>query len=186
MKVEWYIQWEVKDKNGQLKSYKKHKANSTVRSMIDLMYSLMSEAAYTNGGKDTSNATQSPTHNAATNFYCNALAGNALYGLVVGSGTNAVTINDYALQTLIAHGVGAGQLSYGAMNFVAPAVAGSTKSFTLVRIFTNSSGSDITVNEIGIYVKSNTIYYCIERSLSTQVIPNTLTGTLTYTCSVTV
>jgi len=39
-------------------------------------------------------------------------AGSLINGIVVGSGINAESFEDFTLQTQIAHGTGAGQLSY--------------------------------------------------------------------------
>ena len=48
-------------------------------------------------------------------------------GIVVGSGSTAVTISRYALATQIAHGVGAGQLSYAAQTYTAPTTDGTKR-----------------------------------------------------------
>jgi hypothetical protein len=83
-----------------------------------------------------------------------ALVNDSTYGVVVGSGTNAVAITDYKLQTQIVEGTGAGQLTHQVVQWNTYATAGSTTSFVLKRRFTNGSGGDITINEIGIYVKT--------------------------------
>ena len=79
-----------------------------------------------------------------------AASGTSGYGIQVGTGTNAVTVSDTKLQTQIAHGVGSGQLFYGAMSFVAPLTDATTSYFSMNRTFTNSSGSTITIQEIGL------------------------------------
>jgi len=84
-------------------------------------------------------------------------------GLVVGTGTNAVTIADYALQTKIAHGISAGQLQYGSHTFIAPVTTGSNNDWYASRSFTNGSGGSITVNEIGIYYYAS-YYFLLERT----------------------
>lgn len=87
-----------------------------------------------------------------------ALANDALFGIVVGTGNTAPDITDSALETKIAHGVGAGQLQYGMVTFAAPASDATTSQFTITRNFANGSGGNITVNEIGLYVKFP-VYY---------------------------
>ena len=75
----------------------------------------------------------------------------SIRGIVVGTGTNAVTVDDYKLQTQILHGITTGKLEYlscAATNLV---VTGATYSFDLERVFKNSSGGAIAVSEIGIY-----------------------------------
>jgi len=135
---------------------------------------------------DTSNTARS--QGCYRPFILVAAAAVSAYGLVVGTGSGAVTLTDYRLGTQIAHGVGAGQLSYGGTGLVAPSTSGADRSWQASRTFTNSSGGDITVNEVGIYVySSNPYYYCIARDLTGGVlIANTKVGTLTYTFKITV
>jgi hypothetical protein len=74
-------------------------------------------------------------------------------GIVVGidaGGPHAVTPTDYALQTKVAHGRGAGQLEYGGCELVNLVIA-ATSIFTIRRYFTNLSGNDIIITEAGIY-----------------------------------
>lgn len=114
-------------------------------------------------------------------------AGTDGYGLVVGTGTNAVDVTDYALQTQIDHGTGAGELQYSACTVAAPTFVGDTAELIITRLFTNASGGTITVEEIGAYVyvsvdasilSSNNV--CIVRDLSNIEITNGTTLTLNY------
>jgi len=128
---------------------------------------------------------------AATNsmsFNANGVIADSAMGIVVGTGTNAVTVTDTKLQTQIAHGVGAGQLQYGASSFLSPVTSGSDRYFEVTRTFTNSSGSDITVNEIGIYINNGTsnFKFCVERTLNTFTVLNGGAKTITYRIKVTV
>ena len=84
----------------------------------------------------------------------NAGAGVTTFGTVVGTGNTAPTINDYVMETPIAHGAGAGQLQYGAVSWGAPSSDASVSQFTITRNFANGSGGDITVNEIGLIMNS--------------------------------
>lgn len=115
------------------------------------------------------------------------------YGTVVGTGTAAEANSDYALQTQIAHGVGAGQLSYGACGTVEAIVVGSNVDMTLTRSWLNGSGGVITVNEIGVYVSSQDSaaaqrFFCIVRDVlaAGDAIPNGSTYTVVYTLRTTV
>ena len=72
-------------------------------------------------------------------------------GIQVGTGTNAVTPTDTALQTRIAHGRAATQLEYGGCELVDLTFANPNGEFTIRRYFTNLSGGPITVNEVGIH-----------------------------------
>ena len=88
----------------------------------------------------------------ALNFFdCNALSTDNSHGIQVGTGTTAVDINDYVLDTLIAEGGGTTQMNYGNHSVVIPADDGSTYSYAgITRTVVNNSGSQIDVAEIGL------------------------------------
>ena len=117
-----------------------------------------------------------------------AAATSALNSIVVGTGAVAPTISDYKLGTLIAHGVGGGQLSYGATTYGAPATDGTTSQFTITRNFANSSGGTITPTEIGLYCAwydqggSVARYFMIIRDVIAGgiAVPNGQTLTINY------
>lgn len=72
-------------------------------------------------------------------------------GIVVGTGTTAVAPTDYQLATIVNDGTSSGQLEYfpcASHNF---SVSATTASFDMERLFRNSSGGSITLNEVGIY-----------------------------------
>ena len=125
-------------------------------------------------------------------FDVNAADNIDIYGLVLGSGTNAVAIGDYALQTQIPHGLGAGQLDHEAHSWVAPTTVGTTRSWKARRIFWNNSGASITINECGIYFRSNVggvyKYFCAVRDLVSPAVtvPNGGAASLEYTLGITV
>jgi hypothetical protein len=72
-------------------------------------------------------------------------------GIQVGTGNNAVTPSDYALQTRIVHGGGVGQLEIGGCEFMNLVIANPNASFDIRRFFTNRAGGSLTINECGIY-----------------------------------
>lgn len=126
---------------------------------------------YTTGGAvsmtDITGTSRSVTWYATTRCQVNGPEGNTNYGIMVGTGTNAVTMGDYALQTQIAHGNGASQLYHEAVTFGIPATSGYTRYFDFWRSFANNSGGDITVNEIGLYIypTSQSYYYMYLRDV---------------------
>lgn len=186
MKMQAFITIETKDKNGQLKFYSKKEANSLVRGFIDTLQAQMSDIAVVAGWTDTGNTNRNTASN-VQNFRVNSGAGVVTHGIVVGTGVAAVAITDYALGTLIAHGVGAGQLNYGLTSVGVMATVGTSREFTVARTVTNNSGADITVNEVGIYSYITAAWYvCLDRTLNTFVVGNGLASTVTYTLRVTV
>lgn len=83
----------------------------------------------------------------------NAVGGVSTHGVVLGSAnTPAVNANDYKLGTQIAHGTGAGQLTYGAQSSGLASNNGTRTSITVSRPFTNNSAGSITPLEMGVYV----------------------------------
>jgi len=85
------------------------------------------------------------------NLFCSTGSGATLNGIVIGTGTTAVTINDFKLEAPIAHGTGSGELQYSAVSFGAPVSSTGTTYFIISRLFTNNSGSQIDVTEAGLY-----------------------------------
>ncbi len=156
------LEWEVRDsKTGLLNilpdgkpNQGQRKAESFLRQFMDLFYVMACGMYGLTSYKVTNNANIPQGVDAsAWTFACNALANDATFGIIVGTGNAAPTINDYVIQTLIAHGAGAGQLQYGIVTYGAPASDATTSQFTITRNFANASGAPITVNEIGLYVK---------------------------------
>jgi hypothetical protein len=118
-----------------------------------------------------------------------ALIGSS-FGIMLGTGITPITTTDYKLGSLITHGTSTGQIEYLG-HFIPKEVVtvGSNASFTIERLFLNSSGSGIVITEIGLY---GTVYHaeyihCLIRDL---VSPEVTVGNgeylkVTYTIQVT-
>ena len=121
----------------------------------------------------------------------NGAAGNDGYGIFVGTGTTAVTIDDYNLAAKIAHGTGSGQLQYGDTTFTVPTKSGNDYYTEVIRGFTNISGATITVAEVGLVYEyeTQTTYRWLgwREVLGTAVgVDNNKTLTVTYRIKVTI
>ena len=79
----------------------------------------------------------------------NAPAATTTYGILCGTGTTTPVTADYAMQTLVAHGTSAGQLSYQATAVGSAGVVGANVDTIIARVVVNSSGGAITLKEIG-------------------------------------
>lgn len=158
--------------NGEVTEYRIVKSKSFVRQFLEILwmqcYNLPSVLAGGTQPKDTG-GTARGVDQASGNLSAIAAAGITANGIVVGTGTDAVTVNDYKLKTLIAHGVAAGQLQYSAMTFGAPAEDGTTSQFRLTRDFTNGTAATITVNEIGLDVIASGYYFLAIRDVITPI-----------------
>jgi hypothetical protein len=178
-----------RDKNGKITHRKTIEAHSYVLAMIDGLYVCMAQATqYMNNTAGSSKGVVAGNYQ---QFPANAGSGDNTFGIVVGTGTAAVTISDYHLQTIIANGTGSGQLQYGSVSFASPSTTGTTRQFTISRTFTNGSGASITVNEVALYVKFEVSgptvdYFCVERSLLTFTITSGSSETVIYTIKATV
>ncbi len=114
--------------------------------------------------------------------------GDSTYGIQVGSGNAEESFEQYSLETLIAHGTGAGQISYGAMEAPAETYETVSKTYSILhkRFFNNNSGSDITVHEIGLVGKHDNSYEKVmyTRDLATIIVPVTAQLAVSYTLAV--
>ncbi|MBA7700468.1 hypothetical protein ES703_109182 [subsurface metagenome] len=155
----------VKDKNGKVTDHRVMRSKSFVRQFLELLWVQAFQIPYPApySVKDTSNTSRNIWGSSRT-FGSTAASGDVTHGIIVGTGSTAPTIDDYAIETLIDHDASpptAGRLQYGAVAFGAPASDATTSQFTITRDFANASGGAITVNEIALYVKGYgaTTYY---------------------------
>ena len=85
-------------------------------------------------------------------------AGISAYGIQVGSNATAVVITDYKLNTQIAQGTGAGQMKYSGQSFIGNLSSGNNRFVRISRYFTNDSGGDVTIREVGLAVTPQVSY----------------------------
>jgi predicted RNA methylase len=100
-----------------------------------------------------------------------ASVGDDSYGIIAGTGTTAVTIDDYKIETKIAQGTGTGQLSYGAVT-LSITNDGTDQIVEIQRQVINNSGGTITIKELALYAwrASPSNIFCIMRSDEDQAI----------------
>jgi hypothetical protein len=129
----------------------------------------------------------------STNGYVATYINGGEFGIVVGTDDTAVTPTDNALVTIAAHGSGAGQLLYSGVEILAPTFADPNGSMVIRRYFTNASGGDIVVEEVGIYspgfnASPNAYLFCILRDVVSPgvTVADTEILAVTYTVQITV
>ena len=126
----------------------------------------------------------------ADDFNMNAIAGAVDKGIIVGTGSTAPDNLDYVMETPIAHGTGAGELSYGSESEVTTAEVGPNVDYIQSRTFNNGSGGAINVTEFGIYAwayAGGDFIFMIAHDVTAPVnVPNSSTLTVTYTFRTTV
>jgi len=165
---ETFWELEVRDKDGEVIQSLRQRSHSWVRNAYNHMFSQLAVKNGSSGTfgpgylnvKDTSGTVRYATgpignSNAdldGTTYGCRGPAGDDSWGIQVGSGTNPESFEDYMLQTRIANGVGAGQLSYIEQDPHRITYDPGTRVLAnaMVRYFNNNSGGDIDVNEVGL------------------------------------
>jgi hypothetical protein len=163
---------QIFDKDGHVKSDTSElPSHSYTKQFLQILESKMRGSSSVQGKQTSGTVAGIPdsTYNGLTDMMrCDAQQDDGTYGVVVGTGTGAESNTDYKLGTQIATGQGAGQLVYGPVSHVAPAVNGSYVDYVITRSYYNGSGDDITVYEFGVYVKvgaPTAKIYCIIRDL---------------------
>jgi len=174
------------DKKGKQTSEHFEQGHSFLANFIKMLYCTMMyhHAPYADGAAlslvDTDGVSRSGSSTYAINgmgssfFKANASSGDTTYGVLVGTDNEAILtkdINNYQLGAKIAHGTGAGQLSYGDHSIVPVTHDGASYSYAgITRSFSNGSGGSIDVEEIGLatymYWDTNTYrYFLLSRDI---------------------
>ena len=145
--VKLYADLAIKNKEAKIVWKKTIECKSFVRQFLEILLTQMGQFYVSSKDTDGTSINLRPRNE---NYKVNAGSGDANFGIVVGTGNTAPTINDYNLESKISHGTGAGQLQYGAVTFGEPTCDASSCHFTITRDFSNSSGAEIVVYEIGL------------------------------------
>lgn len=192
------MEYVVRDKDGKEVFRQQEYGDSFVANFIKILFCAMSKNPAPDTGSvmtltDTSNTARTGTlayadHDAANLFDCNALSGDDTHGILVGTGTTATDIDDYALDTVVAEGTGAGQMEYGNHSIVSSTHDGSTYSYAgITRTVANNSGGSVVVAEVGLACnmdwESNTDRYFL---LAREVLGTTVTVLDTQTLTATI
>lgn len=166
-----------RDKNDKILHEEFGEAHSLLRAFNRATY------AYFNGPSvsivNTSNVSQN--WDTGDTMRSDAAAGTTTYGVVVGTGTTAVAIDDYAVETIIAHGTGTGQLDYGVSTNTT--YESASEDYVLCqRVVTNLNAASLSVTESGLYVHNGSYFFCIARDVfaSAYTLANGDTLTVQY------
>lgn len=185
MKHELWYSVVVRDRQGKVISRERRRSRSFLKQWNQLVYVQMAQTGLTI--TDTGGVARS-INICATNFNMYGSAGSTISGIVVGTGNTAVTINDYALETQIEEGTGAGQMEHLTCTAAAFVVAPPSCYFVVSRTIANNSPGVITVREAAIYMKMKTYYGCATRDvfITPQAVPIGGSITIDWTIKVTV
>jgi hypothetical protein len=134
--------------------------------------------------KNTAGVNQQYTNSYA--WDANAASADTTRGIIVGTSGTAVAYDQYAAQAAIAHGTGAGQLSYGGTVHTGP-TAGPTSTHEMRRTFTNTSGGSITIQEVCLYIRNTSVNhtFMFARDVVNFTITNGNSAQVTMTLQIT-
>jgi len=161
-----YLSYWHKNSNGKTIKYRRYRSDSFVGNIIKFIsffmgnvttrsrpITLPSRKFLTGHEIKRLDGTNFPDIAMAREIPLSAPSGNSDYGIVVGSGTVPVTLNDFRLQTKIPHGNLAGQLQYGDVRISTMDMSDPIKwFFNIARTFTNATTANITITEVGLIV----------------------------------
>jgi len=203
--LDLFYELEVRDKNGKLISKRRSRSKSLLRNFALMLRGLMAGniagviSKSTWNTKVTVKATDGTTfdyphlpsytedENAPSAMEASALERVDEYGVVVGTGSTAVTRDDYKLESQVPDGFADGQLVHG--KTTVEDVNGDPPSsvFRIIRTFTNEGSTTISIYEIGLIVKAQNKYVLIARDVldTAQDVPAGATLTVRYIFKVT-
>ncbi len=146
MKLNIKYNLKVYTAEGKLKRVVQTPGHSFVRGFLEILFAQMSNTTF--AVRDTGGIYQDVVGPDADILDITA-SGNAK-GLVVGTDNTAVAISDFRMSSISGVGTGTNQFTHGAQTYVDPTVTGETAQFSILRSFTNGSGSAIFVAEVGL------------------------------------
>jgi hypothetical protein len=220
-----YIEVEVRDREGRIVGRGRHEMRSFLNNLLRILGGMMDAAGgfpatspgagvvvrtsttvITLAGSSATAYTEAQmgsggNYGGGVVFAVKAADNDDTYGIIVGSGTVGVALDQYAPASKIAHGTGSGQLVYGLSSYedlgLDTGVSPPVYRFRVMRTFSNLSGAAININEVCIVARSywkedsgvrNDVKYMIARDAlpSTYTVPNGGTATVAVTVEVVV
>ena len=171
----------IRDKDGRiLRVLPEVEANSFVKAFIDMLYKHFSQETLAIVETDGTSIAHAPF---IEDLEATAGVGITGYGIVVGTGTNAVTVDDICLQTQVT-----ANIAHGAVTVSEPVTVGNARQLDIARTFINNTGALLEIKEVGLYIiTASTAYvYCLDRSLYSFEVSDGESISLRYRIKVTV
>jgi hypothetical protein len=161
-----------------VKEYPWWKPNSLLKQWAQALVTTFSNGVVSQNILDTGGTTRTIANPGIT---ITAAANTTTDGIVVGTGTNAVTIADNKLQTQLTT-----NLYHQACIIGLERVTPNDLRILIHRIFNNNTGSDQTITEVGLYGLLATYHFCLERTRVNLMLPNTFGLFLAYRLGISV
>jgi hypothetical protein len=187
-----YLSYWHKDANGKTIKYRRYRSDSFVGNFFKLLFASLFRATFNNTASETVRLFDPVSGNAIINVnnestqnYGNVastiLAGIGVtdLGIVVGSGSTPVTLDDFRLVSQIPHGTSAGQLIYTAMTSSNITPINRTLAnnwyYIITRQFDNLSPSTVTIAEVGLIGRFGTGIGFLPALVARDVLPSSIT-----------
>ncbi len=190
-----YVRIRVHDKDGRLLYDHEEESRSFVKAFLAGLLANMQGMTGTtithDDIGDTSRNIEASNGNGLMMFNAGGAATDDTEGIVIGTSATAVDITDNKLVARIAEGTGAGQMNYALQTYANDiTISDPDATFLTSRVFTNNSGSSITVRETGIYCNMQVANidedFCMVRDVPTEVVVvDGSTATVDYTFKIT-
>lgn len=164
MRITAEVICELLDKHSRPVKVLRFKSKSFVKNFMNMLYAILCKTtspAKDLDGNDTQwvgyreNLEDRYTHHHFGMYFSE---GNDRDSIIVGSGTAAVTPDDYNLASKIPHGEGNGQLYYHEAEITEPNTTDSEAEVKIRRKFVNLGSVTVTVREVGL-VNNPTHYH---------------------------
>lgn len=180
LKLQVSISARLFDHHGKLiRKYRPRPAHSFLAQFIEYLHAQMAQAATSITKID---GTEGSASGNQYNFRINTPASDITWGMLIGSGTTPVDIDDYKLETPITT-----NLTASLHTFVLSYPTPSSRTLAISRTFTNALASPMAIEEVAIYSKDGATYtMCLDRTLYSVAIPASSSLELTYRITVSV
>ena len=179
-KVKIEMQAEVYREDGTLRRrYPWKRIDALLKQFAQILMYHLSQAAQTI--KDTAGVDKL-MYASLPSFAANAPAATTTYGLVIGTGTDPVTMADNKLQTQVTTNI-----THQAGTFLLENPDASTWRVACTRVFTNGTGATLEIKEVALYTNNtaNGYKFCFDRALYSVSVPNGENVSITYRITIT-
>lgn len=165
-----HIVWEIKSEQGDIKFSCVQECKSLLNNFSTIMAGIFKETSVSYI-KNTYGNAQAVTSDAKLKEGAVVASGNDSCGIIIGSSSAAVALDDYIIGSKISHSSGYMQYHATSDSDITLYESVSDDYTQVERLFTNDSpSSDITIRECALYIKFDAIgttpyYYCVLREV---------------------
>jgi len=183
--IRLYLEYWHKNAKGKIIRYRRYRSDSLLGNFFKFLYNQIGRPASFTSFSSLNQIFTSPTADYPKDInganradfvdFAREMTGTNR-GIIVGSGTTPVTLEDFSLANPIPHGTGVGQLTYGTLTvFAIDQSLSNIWKYRIARTFTNQSTGDVTIAEVGLVANvydADTLVGCL---MARDVLPAPIT-----------